>query len=352
MLLRLDEANKLAQELSYRKKELKADMFGDKLALFDASPSIGETSLLGELTFTHIQLPFAKLNFASSELTPVNIRSAYDFLVPLEHGERIVAFKVLHKLVNETFFEWFTVISCSDRLGLNELGRNCDDILKHIVQQENVVQCGPSEFVVCHQPAPGSRMLSVYNSKLTCLRYVDCKSFSNICCNSKFVFGLWNSDDDDDDERFSGQRIQVHHLDTLSEAFELRVPKKYTVERIYADEHHLVALCLVGDIENQWYMSVFDLATCNQIDGDERARFFLSEGNIDLEMERLLLEEVCLLDGWLVVPTDNAIFWYDKTGTRSETSTELNNQELQTIYASRSILLFAFNDRKVLMKRW
>ena len=69
------------------------------------------------------------------------------------------------------------------------------DILECGVLQDNVVQCAPSEFFVCLEPASDSRMLSVFNSKLTCLRDVDCKSFWNICCNIKFVFGLWNSDD-------------------------------------------------------------------------------------------------------------------------------------------------------------
>ena len=90
MISRLNEANKLAQELSDRKKEFKAAMFGNKLASFFASPSIGETFLLGELVFTDIQLPFKSLDIA--ELQPVDIRVPYDFLLPLENGERIVAF--------------------------------------------------------------------------------------------------------------------------------------------------------------------------------------------------------------------------------------------------------------------
>ena len=137
-------------------------------------------------------------------------------------------------------------------------------------------------------------MLSVYNSNLTCLREAYCKSFWNICCNSEIVLGLWNYDDDgDDDNANSSLRIQVHYLDTLREAFELRVPKKYTIERKFTDEHHLVAVCRVGDIDDQWYTNVFDLTTCNQIDGDETARFSLPEGHIDLEIAWLLPKEVC-----------------------------------------------------------
>ena len=313
----MDEANKLVQELRDRKKELKAVIFNDDFASFFAFPSTSEASL-GELVF--IQLPFEQIDFASSELKPVGIRPAYDFLLSLEHGERIIAFKELHKRVNEDHFECFTIMTCFDRLGQSK----SNDTLEYNVQQANVVQCGPSEFVVRHEPAHGSSKLSVYNSNLTCLRDVVCKSFSNICCNSEFVFGLWNSDDDDDDndndndnddneldKRYSRQRIRVHHLDTLSEAFDLRVPNKYTVERILADEHHLVAVCSVGDKEDQWYMSVFDLATCSQIDGGDERRFSLPEENIDLEMERLLLDEVFLLDGWLVVPTDQQFAWFD-----------------------------------------
>ena len=83
----------------------------------------------------------------------------------------------------------------------------------------------------------------------------------------------------------------MHHLDTLSEANVLCVPAKYTVERILADEHHVVAVCRVGDEARQWFMSVFDLATCNQIGGDNTsargvnsARFSLPERFFDFDM--------------------------------------------------------------------
>ena len=81
LILHLEEVHKLTQELSDRKKELKAAMFGNKVASFIAFPSVEESSLLGELAFTHIQLPFKKL--ASTDLKPVNILTDYDFLLPL-----------------------------------------------------------------------------------------------------------------------------------------------------------------------------------------------------------------------------------------------------------------------------
>ena len=349
----MDEANKLAKELNECRKALKAAMFDNKLASFSVFPSIGEASL-GELTYAHIQLPFKKVDFASTELKALDIRADYDFLLPLENGECIVAFKQFHnKRVTEYIYKGFMQMSHFNRLG-RLIGT---DTLESYVLQYNVVQCGPSEFAVCFDPASGSSILSVFNSNLTCLRDVVCKSFFNICCNSKFIFGLWNSneddgdDEDDDDNENSSQRIRGHHLDTLSKAFDLLVPQKYRIDRIIADEHHLVAVCRVSDEARQWYMTVFDLATCNQIGGKKKARFPLPERHIDLAIEWLLIEEVFLLDGWLVVPSDNEILWFDKEGKRSETSTELNNRELQTIYASRSVLLFLFHDGTLLMKR-
>ena len=182
------------------------------------------------------------------------------------------------------------------------------------------------------------------------------------------MFGLWNSDDDsyevddDDDDydelynRFSGQRIQVHHLDTLSEAFELRVPRKYKIERIMADEHHVVAMCrLETEPESrQLFMSLFDLATCNEIGCNNSAKdvlFSLNESPIDLNIQKQWLDEVFLFDGWLVVPRNREFFWFDKEGNRSKTSTKLDTSELPTIFSSRSVLLFAFNKRNLLMKR-
>ena len=67
MILRLNEANKLAKELSDRKKELKAAMFDNKLASFKAFPSLGDASL-GELAFGRIcQTLLGELTFAHEE---------------------------------------------------------------------------------------------------------------------------------------------------------------------------------------------------------------------------------------------------------------------------------------------
>ena len=315
MILHLDEAHKLAQELSDHKKELKSAMFSNnKLASFSVFPSPS----LGELTFTHIQLPFAKAYFASTELQTVE-RGRYDFLLPLENGERIVAFNSFHERFrlpederDDERFKGLTEMSCFDRLGRLMSATSMSNNLVQYDLMQDVAQCGPSEFVVCLSHAPDSPKLSVYNSNLTRLRHVDCKSFLNICCNSKFVFGLLYSDDDDDgdnneqDKRSSVPRILVHHLDTLSEAFELRVPRKYRVERIFADEHHLLAVCATkSELEsNQLFMSVFDLATCNVIGGDNSAndvRFSLTESPFELNMGDRWAEELLMIDGWLVV---------------------------------------------------
>ena len=52
---------------------------------------------LGKLTYAHIQLPFKKLDFYADELKAVDIRADFDFLLPLEHGQRIVTFNHDHK---------------------------------------------------------------------------------------------------------------------------------------------------------------------------------------------------------------------------------------------------------------
>ena len=159
---------------------------------------------------------------------------------------------------------------------------------------------------MCHGFDPFK--LSVYNSSLQCLRSVECKSFSKICCNSKFVFGVWDTgrsyetDSDDDDnngqkqEEYSTQRIQVRHLDTLSKAFCLVVPKKYTIERIIADEHRLVAMSQQDHSSRQWFMSVFDLTTCNT-----SRKFFLAERHIRLDTDSVSCHCImcfCSTVGW------------------------------------------------------
>ena len=361
----LDEAKKLAQELSDRKKQLKAAMFNDKLASFIAFSSIDDTSL-GEMAFTAIKTPFKTLGNTALKL--IVISAAYDFVVPLGNGQRIVTFKG-DDLKDQT------QISCFDRLG-RLIG---SDNLKYTVERENVVPCAPNQFVVCHES--DSFKLSVYNSSLHRLRSVDCKMFSNICCNSKFVFGLsdtcdsyeTDSDDDDDDEQedetYSSHRIQVHHLDTLSEAFELRVPNKYTMERIMADEHRVVAMSRRSNKPSRhWYMTIFDLATCILSDNRQQAKrartkkaaageFFLAEKHVRLDLgpgfvlDTEYFSQMFLFDGWLVVPRDNReLVWFDKNGTPSRTSTE-RDTNFKDLYASGSILLLTTHDDKLLLKR-
>ena len=362
--LRVEEANKLAQELSDRKMEFKAALFNDKLASFIAFPSMDDTSL-GELRFTTIQIPFKTLDIVINELTPIDIRVDYDFVLPLEHCKRIVAFKWYFN--NDQFEnEFYTQITCVDPLG-RLLGTY--NLHKQCVRREDVAQCGPNQFVVFY--ACQSPKLMVYNSSFHCLRIVSCKNFSNICCNSKFVFGLWNTydsfdsdgDDGDNHERYeqereeqpSSQRIQVRHLDTLSKAFSLRAPDEYTIEQILADEHHVVAMSQLNSERDSphWYMSIFNLATCNESDETAaRTKFFQAEKTIDLAIESVSLANVFLFDGWLVFPLkdEDELVWFDKNGARSETTTEWDSDYLKEIFSFGSGLLFAQNDSKILLK--
>ena len=249
--LQLDEANKLTQELTDHKKELKAAMFDNKLASFYASPGSSEASL-GELAFAHFQFPFKKLQFDSTELKPADVRSDDDdFVLPLDEGRRFVTFTQMRKE------EHFTQMSCFDSTGR----LICSKSLAPNVRKQDVSQCGRSEFVVC-QYRDFSPTLCVYDLAFECLRDdVNFRNFRNICCNSKFVFGLWNADIYD-----CGDEDSIHacHLDTLSEAFDLCVPKKYKIQQIMADEHHVVAISSLKGSEpesRQLFMSIFDLAT-------------------------------------------------------------------------------------------
>ena len=71
----------------------------------------------------------------------------------------------------------------------------------------------------------------------------------------------------------------MHSLETLREVFCVRVPDEYTIERIMADEHHVVAVSRLGNDPSwqnldsrQWFMSFFDLATLDEIDFEYVAR--------------------------------------------------------------------------------
>ena len=347
MQLHLDEANKLAQELTDRKTELKAAMFGNKLASFNAFPSTADATSLGELTFTNVQLPFKSLNIAGTKFKSMVIRDGYEFVLPLDQGRSVVAFT---NCTNDEFIKYTTKMCSFDRLG-RLLG---SDSLYQPVDQACVAQCGPNEFVVC--PADtDAPVLSVYDSHLQCLRTVSCySSFLSLCCNSKFVFGLWEHLRGAND-RYSRRSIQAYHLDSLSEAFSLEVPDKYTMERIMADEHHVVAMSQLEDREpSEWFMSVFDLTTVttsNESSGDETdSPNFLVDSHFELSIETLSLSSVFLFEGWLVVPLKNELAWFDKQGKRSDTSTKWDSGYLKQIYSSGSSLLFGPNENTLLKR--
>ena len=103
-----------AKELSDGKKLLKSALFVSRLATFDAFPSIGDAPL-GELTFEHMQLPIGTLDTTDfTELKPVELLVPYDFLLPLEHGQRIAAFE---HFLDSNDIECFTQMSYFDQLG-------------------------------------------------------------------------------------------------------------------------------------------------------------------------------------------------------------------------------------------
>ena len=341
LTLRLEEANKLAQELSDRKKELKAAMFSDKLASFSTFPSIDEAFLVGELTLAHVQLPFKKLDLAIPDLKPVDILAEYDFLLPLDNGQRIVLFEQRHECVD---FEdrFFTQMSCFDRLSrLLDSGSLNDHI-----ESKNVAQCGPSTFVVYNfYNAPDLR---VYDADLKCLRKAYCNNYSVICSNSKFVFGLWYTnvklDDANERDLYSSEIIRVHDLDTLNVAFSLRVTKKHIIQRIMADENHLVTMNRLEKVwSDQWSMSIFDLQAKS---GMENGDFFLAERHVEMGMLSSMWLPVFLHCEWLILQQEKELVWYDKNGNRSETRTQLDTNNMLAIYSSGSSLIFTMRNNK------
>ena len=130
--------------------------------------------------------------------------------------------------------------------------------------------------------------------------------------------------------------MTVHHLHTLKKAFVLGVSIKHTVERIMADESHLVAMsCVSREAENRrWFMRIFDLATSNERGGH---KLMPAQSRIELTIEPMLVSSVFLFDGWMVVPLEkaNELVWFDKSGRRRETRTKLDNiSNVLAIYSS------------------
>ena len=136
-------------------------MFDNNLASFNAFPDFSDAFLLGELTFTHITVPFKKLHIPTKELTQVNMcGDYYNFALPLDDGQLIVTFKWYLK--SDDHFDYSTHMSCFERLGRLK----ATDDFDFRVQRENVAVCGSNEFVVFHKT--DDYVLSVYDSGLNC----------------------------------------------------------------------------------------------------------------------------------------------------------------------------------------
>ena len=146
-------------------------------------------------------------------------------------------------------------------------------------------------------------------------------------------------------------------MDTLTKAFCLFVPDEYLMERVMADEHRVVVMSTPNiATSHKLFMSIFNLATCNERGGNRDARrgtrFFLPEKTIDLAIESQSLPSVFLFYGWLVfLHEDRELIWFDKEGKRSETSTEWDSKKLKEIYSSGKSLLFTQHDSNILLKR-
>ena len=98
MLRRLEEVNKLAQELIDRKKELKAAMFVNVLLSFIPN---GDASR-GKLVFTTIKLPSKTRATTNTELESIDVSAAYDSAVPLESGRSIAKLRSCEQLNDST----------------------------------------------------------------------------------------------------------------------------------------------------------------------------------------------------------------------------------------------------------
>ena len=146
-------------------------------------------------------------------------------------------------------------------------------------------------------------------------------------------------------------------METLNKAFVLCVKENYTMRRIMADEHHVVAMSFLKKSEphSPWFMSIFNLATCNESSsggGNTAPKYFLPERLIHLSFRSVFMYETFLFDGWMVVPLEDEkkLVWFDKNGARSETITKWDSKCLPEIYSSGSSLLFTQPDSKILLK--
>ena len=121
LLRRLEEANKLAQELIDRKKELKAAMFVNVLLSFIPN---GDASR-GKLVFTTIKLPSKTRATTNTELESIDVSAANDFVVPLDSGPSITKLRSCEQLNVST--AQLTEMSIDSKLKILE---HCDSLHK------------------------------------------------------------------------------------------------------------------------------------------------------------------------------------------------------------------------------
>ena len=144
-ILLLEQANKLAQELIDRKKELKAVMFGNKLLSFIPNADAS----LGKLVYTTIKVTSKTRGITENELDQIDVSAAYDF-VPLENARPIANFGSCEQLDDST--AQLTQMPIDSELTIRE---HCFSLLKKSdILREITIEYIRKAFNTCPRPMP------------------------------------------------------------------------------------------------------------------------------------------------------------------------------------------------------
>ena len=318
----IDDLIKLKETVGKREGDIMAAVYGNQQATFRDYTDMRGVSL-GELAFTTIQYPFAKLDL--TKMRPLNISpslTTHDTSVwPLSNGHYITTHSP--STYQDIVPDAVTRLCSYDPSGrmVHSIELDADSVIGDVVNDQLVV----SDYSLIE----GST-LWVFNSSLNCLLEKSVSSFYlKICCNSTYVFCVASENDE--------LVVDVRRLDTLVKVFRLHVASFHDIKSIFANESY--ACTLSYDRAGHNFLSYFDLR------GSVDSWTFAANRVLPVSNDDYLIYADCI-----ACFKGRQLTWLDKSGNASSTITQIVIQQgaqINRVTQSGKSVLFYLDDNRV-----
>ncbi len=320
----IDELINLKVFFAKHEMKINAAMYGNKQAVFRDYASKGIS--YGELAFTTIQYPLEQLDM--THMRPLNISPTLT-----THGTCVWSlssgFSIVTQSTNSPCDHLFDSPTPMTRLfSFDPSGRLVNSVeldAGEVIGDVNV----NDQLVISDYTLSGGLKLWLFDANLNCSREKSVRSYyQRICCNSMYAFCAAKENDN--------LVVDVRRLDTLAKVSRLHLFSFHDIHTILANESYLCAVSLYN--ANQIFMSYFDLS------GNMAARVSRIVPDVPVNSKFMMYSD------WIACLSEERLTWFDKSGSKSSTITELVIPEgaaISQVSQSGQRVLFHLADDRV-----